>query len=155
MKPDRTVGVRITHIARLLRTRFDGRARELGLTRAQWHAIVAIHWNEGLTQRELAEKLEIGSVAAGRLIERLEQSGWVERRHDPADRRAYLLRLGTHIEPTLELLSIIGADEERRTLAGLSEIERATFTEILDRIISNLGEPCASNFHQEEATPTA
>jgi MarR family transcriptional regulator, transcriptional regulator for hemolysin len=142
MKPARTIGVRISYIARLQRTRFDHRARALGLTRAQWQTIAVIRWNEGSTQREVAERLEVGSVTAGRLIERLEFAGWIERRPDPEDRRAYRLYMSEKAQPMLEQLTALGADEEQRALRGLCEEERAVLARALDKIIENLCVPC-------------
>lgn len=140
MKPERTNGLRISYIARMLRTRFDQRARSMGLTRAQWQTIAVIRWNEGATQREVAEKLEVGSVTAGRLIDRLEQDGWIERRADPADRRANRLSISPKAQPMLERLTALGMDEEARALEGLSADERLLLAGLLDRIIVNLEE---------------
>ncbi len=138
MKPQRTNGIRISYIARMLRTRFDQRARTLGLTRAQWQTIAAIRWNEGATQREIAERLEVGSVTVGRLVERLEQAGWIDRRPDAADRRAYRLFISPKAQPMLEQLTALGADEERRAFEGIGEADLALLATLLDRIIENL-----------------
>lgn len=140
MKPERTIATRISYIARLFRKRFDYRAQLLGLTRAQWQTIAVVRWHEGCTQRELAELLEVGSVTAGRLVERLEQAGWLERSADPADRRAYRLYINAKAQPALERLSALSADEERRALEGVNDEHRAIFVHVLDHIIGNLGE---------------
>lgn len=135
---ERTDSIRISYIARMMRTRFDQRARTLGLTRAQWQTIATIRRNEGATQREIAERLEVGSVTVGRIVERLEQAGWIERRADAADRRAYRLYMNPASQPMLEQLSALGADEERLAMEGITEDERALLTTLLDRIIGNL-----------------
>jgi DNA-binding MarR family transcriptional regulator len=138
MRFERTNSIRINYISRMMRTRFDLRARTLGLTRAQWQTIAAIRRNEGATQREVAQKLEVGSVTVGRIVERLEQAGWIERRPDKTDRRAYRLYMSPKATPMLERLTALGADEEGKALAGISEEERATLATLLDRIIANL-----------------
>lgn len=138
MRPERTDGVRISYIARMMRTRFDQRARTLGLTRAQWQTIATIRHHEGATQREIAGWLEVGSVTVGRIVERLEQAGWIERRPDASDRRVYRLYMDPAAQPMLERLSELGADEERLAMDGLSEVERAILRTALDRIILNL-----------------
>ena len=137
-RPERTMGIRISYIARMLRTRFDLRARSLNLTRAQWQTIATISHFEGATQREIAEKLEVGSVTVGRLVERLEQAGWIDRRADKADRRAYRLYMHPKSKPMLKQLAALGADEERIAFDGISEEERARMAMLLDRIIANL-----------------
>ena len=143
MKPERTTGVRIAYIARMMRTRFDQRAKTLGLTRAQWRTIATIRRHEGCTQREIAEKLEVGSVTVGRIVERLEQAGWIERRPDAADRRAYRLYMNPASQPMLEQLTALGADEERQALEGIAEPDRALLASLLDRIIDNLADRSA------------
>ena len=79
--------------ARLLIRRFDVRLGEMGFTRQQWLALNTIEQREGLRQSELAEATEVGAAAAGKLIDALEKSGWVERRVDATDRRAKRLHL--------------------------------------------------------------
>ena len=140
MPLDRTNLVRIAYVARRARTRFDLRARTLNLTRAQWRTIAAIRYNEGSTQREIAGKLEVGSVTVGRIVDRLEQAGWIERRPDAADRRAYRLYISAKAQPMLDRLSALGDDEERIAFAGLSMAEQAMLAELLDRVIANFDE---------------
>src|SRR5688572_22491193 len=66
--------------ARLLRTVFARRVRGLGLTRAQWLALTRIHRRPGVSQSEFAEMMEIEKAPAGRMVDRLEEKAWVERR---------------------------------------------------------------------------
>lgn len=145
MPLDRTNLVRVAYIARRGRTRFDLRARTLDLTRAQWRTVAAIRHNEGATQGEIARILEVGSVTTGRIIERLEKAGWVERRPDAADRRAYRLYMNPEAQPKLERLTVLGADEERIAFEGFTADEQAVLAGLLDRIIANLdsGDPGA------------
>jgi len=120
------------------RGRFDQRAREIGLTRAQWQAVATIHRCEGATQREIANNLDVSSVTIGRILERLEADGWIERQADTVDRRAYRLFLKPAARPILDQLGEIAKDEEQLSLAGINEQERALLNGLLDRIIDNL-----------------
>src|SRR3954447_25460282 len=86
--PDRHLGFLLHDVARLLRTRFDQRARVLGLSRAQWSVLAHLSRNEGIRQNALADILEVEPITLARLLDRLEESGMVERRVDPNDRRA-------------------------------------------------------------------
>ncbi len=90
---DRTLGFLVSDIARLLRRNMDRRLQSLGLTQAQWRAIVHLSRSEGMTQAMLAESLEIQPITLTRLIDRMESAGWVERRTHPLDRRAVQLYL--------------------------------------------------------------
>lgn len=138
MPAEPAIGFRISWIARMLRTRFDMRARALGLTRAQWTMMLSIRTREGATQSDVASRLEINTVTAGRIIDRLEATGWVERRPDPADRRVNRLYLGAAAMPMLERLSAVGTQEESVSLRGFSRDELATLAGLLERIIANM-----------------
>ena len=79
MNPDDDgyIGYMLSDVARLIRTVFDRRVRELGLTRAQWLVLTRLHRRPGASQTELAEMLEIDRASAGRMIDRMEKGGWV------------------------------------------------------------------------------
>src|SRR6185437_9269425 len=81
--PERSFGFLLHDIARLMRKRFDQRARSLNLSRAQWQLLVHLSRREGINQSGLAEILEIENITLGRLVDRMEEAGWVERRLDP------------------------------------------------------------------------
>ena len=132
------IGFSISWIARMLRTRFDARAKALGLTQAQWRAIAAIGFSKGATQSEIASKLEVNTVTAGRVIDRLEAAGWVERRPDRDDRRANRLYLQPAATPMLDTLGDLGRDEERMALAGFTAEDRAMLAHLLQRVIANM-----------------
>lgn len=95
MTPDdeNYIGYTITDVARLMRTVFERRVRALGLTRAQWLVIARVHRRPGLSQSEIADLLEIEKASAGRLIDRMQAKGWLERRDDRSDRRINRLHL--------------------------------------------------------------
>lgn len=88
-------------VARLMRNRFDQRAREWGMTRAQCVTLMKLECRPGMSQTELAAILEVEPITVARLIDRLEASGMVERRPDPADRRMHRLHLLPASAPVL------------------------------------------------------
>ena len=133
-----TVPFRISWLARLQTQRFDARAKSMGLTRAQWRVIATIAFDQGATQSEIASRLEVANVTAGRIIDRLEEMRLIERHADPTDRRANRLHLTAAADPVLEALSVLGAQEEAAGLAGLSEAERNMLANLLDRMIDNM-----------------
>src|SRR5262245_29823087 len=83
------VGLLLIDVARILRKRFDQNCRGTGLTRAQWQVLSSLYHNEGMTQGALAERLEVEPITIGRIIDRLETAGMLERRAHPTDRRAW------------------------------------------------------------------
>jgi DNA-binding MarR family transcriptional regulator len=66
---------------------FDRALAPLGITRSQWWVLAFISRKDGLPQVQLANELDVGKVAVGALIDRLESSGFVIRQADPVDRR--------------------------------------------------------------------
>ena len=77
---ERHFGWLTSDVSRMMRTVFDRRARSTGVTRTQWLALTRLHRRAGANQSELAEMMEIEKATAGRIIDRLEDHGWVERR---------------------------------------------------------------------------
>jgi DNA-binding MarR family transcriptional regulator len=102
------LGFLICDTARLLRKHFDNRVRTMGLTRAQWQVLKLVAREEGLHQAVLAERLELEPITLSRLLERMEKSGWVERRAVPGDKRARSVYLTEEAEPALKKLHVIG-----------------------------------------------
>src|SRR5690242_16397893 len=84
-----------------MRTRFDQKARGQGMTRAQWIILARLDRQPGLSQNEMAAILEVEPISVGRLIDRLEARGLVERRADPMDRRIWRLHLLPAAKPIL------------------------------------------------------
>ena len=88
-------------VARQMRTRADQRARTSGMTRAQWVILAHLERQPGLSQNELAAIVEVEPITIGRLVDRLEARGLVERRSDPKDRRVWRLQLMPAATPML------------------------------------------------------
>jgi len=138
LSKDRSLGVKVMRVSRLLRRRFDRRARDMGLSRAQWQTIACVRRSPGATQRRIAELLEIGEVAVGRSIDRLVDAGWLERKADPGDRRVYRIYLTRAIEPVLDELARMSDEEDAVAFQGFDEAERALFADMLDRMARNI-----------------
>src|SRR5260221_13277810 len=85
---EREIAFNISDVARLLRTYADQRAREFGMTRAQWAVLSRVERSEGLKHRELAEVLDLQPITLSRMIARLRDGGLIERPSDPDARSA-------------------------------------------------------------------
>ena len=135
----------IMEAARLQRTVFDRRVRKVGFTRTQWMALRRVGDQPGVNQSELAELLEVEKATAGRVIDKLENFGWLERRQDDADRRVkrvYLTELGRRIHSEITPIAEAMVEEE---LAGLSAKERETLTDLLLTVKQRLQEMAVEN----------
>ena len=135
---ENSLGFLISDTARLLRRRFDQRARHLGLTRAQWQVLAHLHRNEGINQVGLADLLDIEAITLCRTLDRMEEGGWVERRPDPKDRRARLLFLTERARPLLDEARGLAEEVYDEALAGLPAGTRAKLSEILMAMRANL-----------------
>jgi len=115
-------------VARLLRVDADKRARAHGMTRAQWAILIWLERQPGISQKELAELLEVEPITVARLIDRLETRGMVERRPDPKDRRIWRLHLLPDAYPVLREIDDQRTEITRMLSAGLdrSTLDAAT-----------------------------
>jgi MarR family transcriptional regulator, transcriptional regulator for hemolysin len=129
---EREVAFNISDVARLLRTYADQRARDFGMTRAQWAVLARVENSEGVKQIELAETLDLQPITLTRLIDRLCDSGLIERRSDPDDRRAKRLYLTPAARPVLDGLAGIGKGMMAIVLDG---IEPAAREELLAHLL--------------------
>ncbi len=133
-----SLGFLLSDTARLLRRRFDERARSSGASVAQWRVLKTLHRHPGLNQGQLADHLEVEPITACRMIDRLEESGLVERRRDPADRRAWRIHLTDKATPMLDDLQALAGVFMEETLQGLDPERRDQLTAALEAIRENL-----------------
>ena len=131
-------GYRLADNSRQLRRLFDERVRGLGITGPQARLLLSLERNPGENQAFYAERLEIEPITLTRIVDRREEAGWIERRNDPADRRARILHLTDKSRGIVTRLrvSVEGLFEEM--LAGFDADERAVFADLLERIATNL-----------------
>lgn len=134
----RDLSRKLTVIARHLRNRFDQSVTKLGVTRSQWTLIAVVSTRPGLTQRTIAEILEISEAAAGRLIDRLCAEGLLERKARSDDRRAYSVYVTEAAKPYLETLAGIARRNEEETFSGLSEDQLEQLDLLLALVYANV-----------------
>ena len=128
-------------VSRLIRRRFDERARLIGVTRPQWRLLVNLSRNEGLNQGALADLLEVEPITLCRMVDRLEEAGLVERRRDPADRRAWRLYLSDKSRPLLERLRAIADEVFGQAFGDVTPAEHDAMLDVLTRMRANLARP--------------
>jgi MarR family transcriptional regulator for hemolysin len=147
---NREFGFILNDVARLLRTYADYRAAQFGMTRAQWAVLARVDRAEGLNQSELAETLDLQPITLTRLLDKLCDSGLIERRPDPTDRRAKRLFLTPAARPLLERLGALGEETMANALNGVGG-------ESVERMVSELAvvkENLRRLIHQRDTTPT-
>lgn len=141
----------LVETSRLLRNYIDHRAKTRGTTRAQWIVLFRLREQEGLSQVDLADVLELQPISLVRLLDRLVEQGLVERRSDPRDRRAnrlFLTRAGRQLADDLDSLrDAIATDVLQGVPTAALETSLKALQDVKDRI-KTLADP-ASNVAAE------
>lgn len=136
--PEESLAFLLGDTSRLIRRRFDARARAFGVSRAQWQVLFALSRNEGINQTGLAEYLEVETITLCRMVDRLADAGLVERRADPADRRAWRLHLTGAARPLLDRLKVLGDEVVAEAIAGVDAGQLEVAVGALTAIRANL-----------------
>ena len=131
-------GFLVTDVTRLMRKHFDRRAVQFNLTRAQWRALKRISHSEGLRQNELAEQLEMEPIAIGRVVDRLQKAGFIERRADQTDRRACRLFLTTRAHAVVGDMELISSELFSQAQRGITAAQMKSMIDMLGRMKDNL-----------------
>jgi MarR family transcriptional regulator, transcriptional regulator for hemolysin len=125
-------------VQRLMRAYADKEAARYGITRAQWAVLAKVERTEGMKQTELAEQLEMQPITLTRLIDKLCDNGWIERRGDNNDRRVNRLYLKKAARPLLGKLAGLKSEITAAALEGISPAEAERLVEQLESIKENV-----------------
>ena len=144
-----TLPFEIAETAHALRKAFDRRAVGMGVTRAQWKVLFRLDRKPGLRQIELADKLDIEPITLSRIVDRLEEAALVERRPDPADRRAWRLHVTAQAQPLIAKLRAVADEMIAEAFAGIEpgdiEITRKVLAQARENTCRNNALNRASN----------
>ncbi|HEY1325374.1 MAG TPA: MarR family transcriptional regulator [Casimicrobiaceae bacterium] len=134
-----TLGILLNRVAKAWRAELDRRLRPLGLTRVQWQALLMISRSgHALTQRELAEGLDIGAPATVSLIDRMERDGLVERTAVPGDRRSNAVRATPASRRLLSRIESTAGELRREIIGGLTREELAQLHALLGKACARI-----------------
>ena len=128
---DRNLGFVISDLQRLITTAMDKELKALGLTRSQLRVVLHLSRHDGLTQVRIAEDLEMGKVAIGGLLDRLQSKALIERKPHPSDRRATLIYLTDKAAALYEPILISGKYVMGQMLRGLSLTQQEQLIDLL------------------------
>jgi MarR family transcriptional regulator for hemolysin len=123
---------------RLTRLYADKQAARYGITRAQWAVLARVERTEGLKQTELAEQMEMQPITLTRLIDKLCDNGWIERRGDETDRRVNRLHLRKAARPLLAKLSGLRSEITTTALEGINPTDAHRLLTQMEAIKENL-----------------
>jgi len=151
----RAFGFLVHDVSRLIKRRFERRARQMGLpiTRQQAAVVLNIAGNEGVSQAEVAAWLGIEPIALVRMLDKLHEEGLVERRPHPTDRRVRTLWLTPAARPVVAQILAINKAIREEAFAGMAAHAPDTMIDILDGIKGNLA--LREGTDDSPAAPTA
>ncbi|NVJ91710.1 MAG: MarR family transcriptional regulator [Methylocystaceae bacterium] len=133
-----TVSLLVHDVAHQLRIIIDGKVEPFNLTRQKWVALTILEDHPGISQADLAERLEIDRSSAGRLLDRMEKSGLVYRRKDETDRRIIRVYVKEEARPVLDQLHDVSSEIQTVTQSGLSDEEQEDLVRLLRKVQTNL-----------------
>jgi MarR family transcriptional regulator, transcriptional regulator for hemolysin len=156
MNPLRTFGFLLKDVSRLYVRRFEQRAGALGLTLPECRALVYLAMHEGISQVQLAELTDIDPMTLVRILDRMESDGWLERRIDPADRRARRLHLKAKAKPLVDSIWKLAELTREEAFARIPKKQTGVLIALLDKVRGNLASlepllPAASAAPQDNA----
>ena len=133
-----SAGYLANHMARLFKHGLDARIRPLGLAPAQFMTLLELWSEDGLTQAELNQRLDVEQATMANTLARMDRDGLIRRTPHPDDRRArqnWLTARGRALEgPAKEAAGAQNA----AALKGLSRAERQLFLDLMRRTISTM-----------------
>jgi MarR family transcriptional regulator, transcriptional regulator for hemolysin len=158
----RTLGFLLADTSRLMRRHFVQRSREMGLPLNRSEASVLVHVDRepGLSQAQLAEKMDLEPISLVRLVDSLQEAGLIERRSHAHDRRIRTLWLTKAARPILVQVRAVAEDVRGRALAGLSQADREALLDLLVAVRTNLAThggkcACSDDAQAMAATPAS
>lgn len=137
-KDENTIAILIHDVARQLRVLIDSKVEPFNLTRLKWQALGILDRKDGISQAELAERLDLDRSSVGRLLERMEVRGFIRRERDDADRRIVRVFIENDAKPLLEDLENISEEVKMQATEDLSKDEQDQLINILLKMKSNL-----------------
>ncbi|MEO2038363.1 MAG: MarR family transcriptional regulator [Martelella sp.] len=133
---DSSAGYLANHLARLLERGLAARIRPLGLTTGTFPALLELWENDGLTQKQLVERLDIEQATMANTLSRMERDGLIRREKDPGDGRVQRIRLTERARALRDPAIAAATAENEDALHALSDEESAEFTSLMQKIIA-------------------
>jgi DNA-binding MarR family transcriptional regulator len=136
----RNCGFLLKEVSRRYTLHFEQRASAFGLTLSQCKALVRLEKNQGVSQARLAELAEVDAMTMVRILDRMEADGVLERRPDPADRRARCLYLTPKAKPLLDRIWQLSDEIRAEIFGGITKADRDVFMSVLEHIFANISQ---------------
>lgn len=133
-----SISTLIHELSLLVSRAFSAETRAVGLTRTQWMILYTLHREGDLSQSEIATKLSIAKQPLGKVVEQLEAEGWVKRRRNALDKRAYVVSITGKVNRFIPSLYAVLKKIDELALEGVDEANRELLLTDLQRMKVNL-----------------
>lgn len=137
-KKEKSAGYLANHMARLFANALHERIRPLGLAPAQFMTLLELWEEDGLTQKDLVQRLDVEQATMANTLNRMERDSLIERVENPKDRRARVIRLTDKALALQEDAKAAANEVNGIALSGLSEDERLALVKTMTRVIGAL-----------------
>jgi MarR family transcriptional regulator for hemolysin len=138
MKSNDSLATMIHELSLLVSRVFNLETKDIGLTRTQWMVLYRLYLDGEQSQSEIATKLSIAKQPLGKVIEKLESEGWVKRKRNPQDKRAYRVSLADKVTPLVPSLAKAVGSIDRLSLKGMNQSDREQLLTHLELVRDNL-----------------
>lgn len=132
------IGRLLANVCRLQATRVDQLMDQIGLYRGQAVLLHILAEQDGLTHSEVADKLCISPSAGTKVLKRLEELNYLQRRRDPADDRIWRVYLNDEGRAVIDQIHAAFHQIHSIMLDGFTSEEQVQLRSLLERIQANL-----------------
>ncbi|MEO1612152.1 MAG: MarR family winged helix-turn-helix transcriptional regulator [Pseudomonadota bacterium] len=132
---NRSAGYLVNHVARIFAAGLQNRIAPLGITVGQFPILLELWVKDGVTQRDLLDKLALEQATLANTLNRMERDHLIERRKHPADARSQQIWLTEKGKAPRDRAYQAASEQNEKSLEPLSEAERLQFVELMHRIV--------------------
>ena len=149
------LGFLVHDVSRLRRSAVDRALKPLGVTRAQWWVLAFLSRADGMSQAAMAEELDLGKVALGGLVDRLEKISLVTREHDALDRRVKRVHLTKASKSLIADIRVSVSQAEKQILERIDDADLRATVRALRGMKENLLVMSAVSHLRDDASDAA
>lgn len=113
----------------------NARSAELGFSPGQFPVLLELWQEDGLTQKQLLDRLDVEQATLANTLSRMQRDGLIDRKQHPHDKRAQIISL-SDLGRELEHRAVkAAADADDALLAGFRQFERELMIEYMRKIV--------------------
>lgn len=151
LRPDQSVGYIVREVHRAFMRSLEARLARHGITSGMWWFLRLLWIEDGVSQAELSDRLNVMGPTTVRAMDRLERFGLITREADEQDKRKVIIRLTEHGRSLERELMPYAVDVNRIGIKNLTELEAQILRTLLQRVLGSLNEDRAAGSERRSA----